>query len=59
MSYQFKKIIVINASLPEYTLKKIHGSIPYHAFRWSATVMDIRVLFEVGKYHLEDILKNN
>ena len=51
--------VVLNASMPESTLKKIHNSIAYHAVRWAAASGELRVCFEKGIDNMADLLTKN
>ena len=51
--------VVLNATVPELTLKKKHNSIAYHAVRWASAAGELRVCFEEGKDNLADLLTKN
>ena len=58
-SFSDNKGTVLNASVPESTLKKKHNSIAYHAVRWAAAAQELCMCFEDGKDNMADLLTKN
>ena len=58
-TFSDNKSVVLNASVPESTLKKEHNSIACHAVRWAAAAGELKVCCEKGTDNMADLLTKN
>ena len=58
-TFSDNKSVVLNASVPESTLKKKHNSIANHAVCWAAAAGELKVCHKKGTENMADLLTKN